>query len=160
MATEVFTIIVDPNGKQVFDSGDEWGEFFCGRDKEIGVLYRMKNDDDLVEFTDAESFKRIRAELEECQTKNDCELDRLQRLYEDAIEARRHTTTLDEFIRFTEYADDVDLEMHDTYWTCGRDMVRLMRRTFNKAAELAKTTIYHDGIPELNGYRVFWVVSY
>lgn len=160
MATEVFTIIVDPNGKQVFDSGDEWEEFFCGRYDEINTLAYMKNDDDLVEFTDAESFKRIRNELEAHQTKRDRELDRLQRLHEDAIEARRHATTLDEFIRFTEYADDVDLEMRETYWTRGEDMVKLMRRTFNKAAELAKTTVYHDSIPELNGYRVFWVISY
>lgn len=168
MGREIYTIVKDPEGKIVWDSAEVEERWFCGRTEESDVIARRAYWDDAVEepehgilvsITDPKVFDVIAEELQCEQDKSDALFHSLNERVSDLRMARQRALTVKIFDEFTEYMDELQRNIDDTYWDRGADMIRLMRRTLDAAAELAHSGFWHNGWPELNGYQIFWVVS-
>ena len=168
MGRQIYTLIKDPDGKIVWDSAEAEGTYFCGRYAETDIIAHYAythgaveepEHGDLIDFTDKRVRGQIIEDLSEEQNAMNTKYDQLVSVVSDARSASRNCRNLQDFLDFREYIQELDDSINETNWTRGQDMIDLMRRTLDKAAELAHSGFTSFGQPELKGYRIFWVVS-
>lgn len=170
MSREMFTVITDPSGKIVFDSADDEGTFFVGRNEETNAMFNfcepftvIKDDANEewfgIDLTSLEKRKAVLDELEELQDKSDHRYDTMHAELDDLRAARRHAPSVKVFYEFTDSYTSLRRDFEETYWNRAGDMKRLILHTLDVAIKLANLGVVNTSDPDLAGYKMYFVFS-
>lgn len=159
MGLEVYTIITDKDGKEVWNSADDEQRHFCGRYNETLLLFHFINTPNGdVDITDQKQYTAVEQALVEIVDKADRACDEAIEYIHDLREARKKAFNLQIFDDFSARIHEATEDYHDTYWTRAADMIELMHDTHNKMRDLAGIKPFEDD-GDLKGYKCFWVIS-
>lgn len=164
MGRQVYTYIKDPEGNIVWSSVELEGvkcehedTFFCGRNEETGIIAMYADGEhDEINITDAETFKRIRRELQDKQDESDKIYNRLMDRIDALRECRAKALSLTIFHDFDEELRDCYERLDDEYWNRASDMIQLMERTRDKAEALVLAKQGYGMRGDFAGYTIYW----
>lgn len=167
MGREIWIEVWNDKDEIVFDSIKD-NDFFCGRNActDVIALYKNRDKDDKVDFTDWDTYQYLRACLNEEQRSLDDTLDELDDSIAAARDARRHASTVEAFYDFTELIKQLRRDRADGQWSLGNVMASLMMTTVSRTALMvsAGKTLSCDGYEQMelirrSGWHLYWVIS-
>ena len=167
MGREIWIEVWNDKDEIVFDSIKD-GDCFCGRNPctDVIALYKNRDKDDKVDFTDWDTYQYLRACLNEEQHSLDSTLDELNESIAAARDARHHASTVEAFYDFTELIKQLRRDRADGQWDLGNDMMALMLMTISRTALVVSKdkTVCCDGWEQMelikrSGWHLYWVIS-
>ena len=163
MKYELKTQVLNLDGSIAWDSEEDEKTTFVGDEPEIVYVASLAKDG-VVDMSDVDTVDEIVDRILEYSDIASAKYRRLDAIYDDLRECRKHVTTLVDFREFTNAIDDVSEKLESDSLTLADDMKALMRRTFDKALRLSTNTEWFgesivDMTESIDGFKVIWSVK-
>ena len=163
MKYELKTQILNLDDSIAWDSEEGEKTTFVGDEPEIVYVASLAKDG-VVDMSDVDTVDAIVDKMIEYSDIAETKYKRLDAIYDDLRECRKHATTLVDFREFTNAIDDVSEKLDSDSFTLADDIKALMHRTFDKALSLSPNTEWFglsiiDKAGSIDGFKVIWSVK-
>ena len=163
MKYELKTQILNLDGSIAWDSEEDEKTTFVGDEPEIVYIASLAKDG-TVDMSNVDIVDAIVDKMLEYVDIADARYRRLDAIYDDLRECRKHASTLVDFREFTNAIDDVSEKLGSNALTLANDIKALMHRTFDKALSLSPNTEWFglsivDKVESIDGFKVIWSVK-
>lgn len=119
------------------DATEYMARICCDADEDDGILYLSCND--------YKKYLKIKEELQEYLDKDNKEIQKAKDTLEDLREARRHTTTLNDFQDFSEAMDNTQHWLDEEGgWSRAGSMIEYLDKCYDKMLDI----VNHDDDPD------------
>lgn len=161
MGREIYTEILDENGKSVWNSLDEKYGVFCGRTDATCMVasYAMRDksgDGYILSLSEKGTLNSLIDDLKSIQSEADKTLSRLVGRRESLAKCRDNARNMDAFNEFDVALYETSDKIANEYWNEANDVIKLSRLTVSMADR------FNENAKEENSghsYVPYWVVS-
>lgn len=108
----------------------------------------------LLSANDYNRYLKIKENLKEYYDKDMFEINKAKETLSDLREARRHCTTYDEFVKFSEAMDDTHDWIEDNDWSRAGHLIECLDKCYDKMLDLVNDDPNEDRQSVIERYKV------
>ena len=113
----------------------------------------------LLTCNDYNKYLQIKNNLQEYYNKDMKEIQKAKDALEDLREARRHTTTLEEFKNFSNVMDETENWIENNDWSRAGSLIEYLDKCYNKMLDIVNMDNNPDRKYVINKYKVAIILS-